>query len=730
MNRLLSAILFFALTFTCQAQSNFNLDFETQPNAADLPTGWFKWGQYTLSADSISHTGLNSGKITSGADGSTFGSIAYRIDAAFRGDSITLDGYMKIRDVSDGHAGLLLRLNGGGTMLGFDNMQDHGITGTHDWKKYSITLPYDDDTEFIFVAGILVGTGEAWFDDFSVSIDGEDLQEKAQIEKPNLSADLDTEFWTGSGITFGNLNNNEIRNLDILGKVWGFLKYYHPAIGRGEYNWDYELFRFLPQYNQTTGTTARNAMLMQWIDDLGPVEKCKTCETTAEDAFLKPDLKWVSESGLGEELEEMLFYIRDNRHQGDHYYIGAMRGSGNPDFKNENAYDNMTFPDDGFRLLSAYRYWNMINYFFPYKHLIDKDWNEVLAEYIPMFLNAQDELEYELAAVQLIGEIHDTHANLWGGNDKMRLWKGMNFPSFKTDFVEGKLIVTDYYNPELQTGLKVGDIITSINSKPVEEIVKEVSKYYPASNNAARLRDIGPDMLRTGDTDMYINVTFLDASGEKHNTSVPVYSRDSLNIYRWYRRDDEKCYKLLDGNIGYITLKSIHNDDIPKIKDEFQDTHGIIIDIRNYPSTFVPFELGSYFISSKTPFAQFTRPNVDNPGEFNMTDGTKIPPDGNRYRGKLVVLVNELSQSQAEYTAMAFRAGDNTTIVGSTTAGADGNVSVIYLPGGLRTMISGIGVYYPDGTETQRVGIVPDVEVRPTIKGIRQGRDEVLEAGI
>src|SRR5690606_31049474 len=93
-------------------------------------------------------------------------------------------------------------------------------------------------------------------------------------------------------------------------------------------------------------------------------------------------------------------------------------------------------------------------------------------------------------------------------------------------------------------------------------------------------------------------------------------------------------------------------------------------------------------------------------------------------------LVNEFSVSQSEYTAMAFRAGKNTTIMGSTTAGADGNVSEIWLPGGLRTMISGIGVYYPDGTETQRVGIIPDIEVKPTIDGIRNGRDEPLEKAI
>lgn len=45
-------------------------------------------------------------------------------------------------------------------------------------------------------------------------------------------------------------------------------------------------------------------------------------------------------------------------------------------------------------------------------------------------------------------------------------------------------------------------------------------------------------------------------------------------------------------------------------------------------------------------------------------------------------------------------------------------------------MISGIGVFYPDKRPTQRIGIVPDVEVRPTMAGIRSGRDEVLEEAI
>ena len=95
-----------------------------------------------------------------------------------------------------------------------------------------------------------------------------------------------------------------------------------------------------------------------------------------------------------------------------------------------------------------------------------------------------------------------------------------------------------------------------------------------------------------------------------------------------------------------------------------------------------------------------------------------------------MILVDESSLSQSEYTAMAFRSAPNATVVGSTTAGADGNVSPIPLPGGLRSAVSGIGVFYPDKRPTQRIGIVADVEAKPTIQGIRSGRDEVLEAAL
>lgn len=54
----------------------------------------------------------------------------------------------------------------------------------------------------------------------------------------------------------------------------------------------------------------------------------------------------------------------------------------NPQFHNEKGYPNIEFPDYGYRLLAVFRFWNMVEYFFPTKYLIDKNWNDVLKEYI------------------------------------------------------------------------------------------------------------------------------------------------------------------------------------------------------------------------------------------------------------------------------------------------------------------------------------------------------------
>jgi C-terminal processing protease CtpA/Prc len=145
------------------------------------------------------------------------------------------------------------------------------------------------------------------------------------------------------------------------------------------------------------------------------------------------------------------------------------------------------------------------------------------------------------------------------------------------------------------------------------------------------------------------------------------------------------------------------------------------------------FLIADRLMSGSRTFAGFTRPRYDQPGTtlwYHTLDVGPATPSTDIYRGKVVLLADERTQSHAEFTMMALRMAPDVAIVGSTTSGADGDVSPIVLPGGIRTFFSGLGVFYPDHRPTQRVGIVPDVVVRPTVAGIRSGTDEVLEKAL
>ena len=69
----------------------------------------------------------------------------------------------------------------------------------------------------------------------------------------------------------------------------------------------------------------------------------------------------------------------------------------------------------------------------------------------------------------------------------------------------------------------------------------------------------------------------------------------------------------------------------------------------------------------------------------------------------------------------------NTTIIGSQTAGADGDVKRVTLPGAYRFSFTGNGIFYPDGRGTQRVGILPDIYFRPLPKDLVNETDAQLE---
>jgi hypothetical protein len=722
----------------CQTDrsADFNFGFEKMENKALLPDNWMKWGteDYILKTDTVQkHSGSASLLLESAGsrkDGS-FGCVAYSIPAIYAGNQIELRAFLKLQNVEDGQIGLMLRIDGENGGLEFDNLQQNDIHGTSDWTMYSVVLPLPENATKIYIGALLMGTGKLWADDFQILIDDVDISKAGLKKQFVFKADADHEFDGGSAISTLNLTPYQIENLALLGKVWGFLKYFHPAVARGDYNWDYELFRVLPKIILCKTDDERNEIFTRWISALGEFETEIPGETEESSIKLKPDLAWItSKSVLGEQLSGKLVQIRDAKRTDNHYYIGFVPGVGNPKFKNEKPYPgNITYNDAGFRLLSLLRYWNIIQYYFPYKNLIGEDWNNVLSEFIPIFINAPSELNYKLTLLALIARVHDTHANIWGNDAALLAYKGSNYAPVEVKFIENKPVVTGFISTKSgkASGLQKGDIIVSVNDKKPEEIIEEKLPVTPASNYSTQLREIARDMLRTNDT--LLNITYY-RNNSTSGLKIRCYPPTELNLYAMFSRKDT-CFKLLTPAIGYIYPGNIKKEYLPRVMDEVQKTKGLIIDLRCYPSDFIVYSLGEYLLPDSADFVKFSNTGIKNPGLFSFTQRVFVGKKNDEYyKGKVIIIVNEITQSQAEFTAMAFRVAPEATVIGSTTAGADGNVSEIILPGAVRTMISGIGVYYPDGKETQRMGIVPDIEVKPSINGILQGRDELIEKAI
>ena len=650
--------------------------------------------------------------------------VVTKVLPTYKGKKLVFSGYIKT-DGDNFQMTPIIRID---PNIDFVTLPEN-VKGTTDWKKYELTVELKPEQTKQLVLGIyMLGKGTIWLDDFKVTIDGKDVSTAEIFKFPAVE---DHAFDKGSDVVFPPLDANQMDNLALLGRVWGFLKYHHPAIAEGKYNWDYELFRFLPQYFQVTSSKQRDALLLQWIEQLGMVKLCDTCAATSKEAVLKPNLNWMDTYQLSDELRHKIAYIYANRTQEEQYYV-AKGSYQNAVFPNELSYEEMEFPDAGFRLVSLYRLWNIMQYYMPNRHITDRDWEEVLRAHIQSFIEAKDRLAYELATVQLIADINDTHADLWEGGKALAQHRGEHYAPFRVEFIENQLVVTDIYNPELLKDIQIerGDRLTHINRRSIEQILDSISPFHPASNRSAQLRDISLfNILRTNENQVHL--VYLDKNNKEKKAVIPMFPKSELKSYGWFKSvPDEPSYRFLEDTVGYVTLGNIQDSDAQKIKEAFRNTKGIVIDIRNYPTAFMPFALGSYFVDQPTPFVKFTAVNYGNPGEFVFLDPYIIEPDEQPYQGKVVVIVDERTQSSAEYTTMAFRAGRNVTVIGSQTAGADGNVSQVVLPGGLGTFISALGVYYPNGEPTQRIGIVPDIEVKRTIKGVREQRDELLEKAI
>lgn len=526
-----------------------------------------------------------------------------------------------------------------------------------------------------------------------------------------------------------NLSQQKIEDLAVLCKVWGLMKYYSPDLSQSRIDWDSVAVHEIKSIIK--GSSTVDNIVKRMVDFQRP-ETLNSIDTNvkSKDVFLSPDFNWVYKGQLKKEARIKIEAIINQKPNCKNRYYKFFKNSDLYQFTNENSDKWGNFPPAEVRVLALFRYWNSINYFFPYRELIDLSWGTILPKYIPLFYQAKSEVEYKKAVLRLITEIQDSHSFFTEyGSQKIDSLFGITQPPIELSFVDNKMIVTGYYGNEdsLKTIIPMGSIIISINGKPIQERIDELRPFVGGSNMAAKMRDIASLVLRTNSNNIILGISI---NGNAKKVKMLTYY-----IYKMPKdlKTDQKAFKMLKKGIGYIQISNINEDSLDPIKNQLNRINKLIIDMRGYPYGINLEDFGNLFLPKPSEFVAFTLVDSCRPGFFNWRRGSDYILGGqskNVYKGQIIILINEYTQSAAEFYTMALEKIPNVVTIGSNTAGADGNVIKIHLPGNISASYSAIGIYYPDGKQTQRIGLSPQIKKSPTIKGYQNEIDEVLEEAI
>jgi carboxyl-terminal processing protease len=522
------------------------------------------------------------------------------------------------------------------------------------------------------------------------------------------------------------------QKIEIFIKVWGFLKYHHPAVANGRLDWDSVYLNNLPAIQRTTSANEFNKKMLFIINTLGPLQRNNPVKLTDNVFTQNHDMQWVDNSKyINMELRGKLKEIYTFHNQGPNKYIS--RPESTADYSGENKYENMAFPSENYRLLFLSRFWNAINYFAPYKYLIGEDWNNVLSRFIPKIMKARDTLTYYKALLQLTVSLHDGHAQLTNNETSINdLVFGKYTAPIYVTIVDGAVIIRKTGNDSLcnKANIQKGDIILSVNNVPIEQKIAKLRPYISASNNSAKNEYLSRELFDTHDTYQQLKIKRGNKTFTVKVKCMPTSEKNWGDICNYTANNTG--YKVMGNSIAYVYAMQVWLGNMDTIKALIKSKKAVIFDGRNYQNNGdIFYSLFDIFLPEPKAINMSTLMLPNDPGYFKWKPSGKIGGiNKTPYKGKVIILVDERAQSQGEYTAMALQTIPNAVTIGSQTAGHDGVATAIPMGGKLTISYSGYGIYYPDKTPTQRRGIKIDMPVNKTVKGSIKGQDEILEKAL
>lgn len=410
-----------------------------------------------------------------------------------------------------------------------------------------------------------------------------------------------------------------------------------------------------------------------------------------------------------------------------------------PSIKRERRSPNRkNYPETSARLRAVFKIWVVFKYFFPYLNLMDNEWDTNLIPALTACEQSNDAESYVLAISKLLKQTCDSH--VWVNSQVLRKKIGEASPPFECRLIQRHPVIVRLTSNAKYLGLSLGDQILKIDGKDWQTAFDEIRSYVPASTKQAECASV-LSLLFKGKTNSTISVEVFDGNSNRtvicEREILPVYDKPSV-----------QPFQIIDhlNRIGYADLTRLQIEQIDKMFEQLEFCDALIFDLRGFPKG-TGWEISGRLNSDKmvvagrkvrsaTKTAAIIKcPKVTTfdttedelrtkySNSFATVGGSRKPS----YSGKTVLLVDERTISQGEFTAQMFKAANNTILIGSQTAGANGDLTNFCIPGNLRIELTGQAVFHPDGSVLQRVGLTPDVVIQPTIEGVRSNKDEVLE---
>jgi C-terminal processing protease CtpA/Prc len=603
--------------------------------------------------------------------GGVFGTVIQSVDATpYRGRKVRLTASIRTEVEGEGNQGQMwLRVDreSGGRGF-FNNMGDRPVT-SNEWGDYEIVGEVADDAEWIVFGCFLLGVGQAWVDDFRLDIgDGEGGWNSVELENPGFEdGEVGAKPVGWSARTPGYLF--EVRDEEPHRGERSVMITHQPDEVVTE-----DLFEARPAAGEVidaelgAGLSARIPMVV-WSN-----------ETSTIPAGGDKALKWMRI-----ELDS----------------VNMMAVS---------EYSECT------RLAGVVIAWNVLQHFYPYFDVVDVDWDAVLTRALDRALADESGEDYFANLRDMAVALQDGHAQVIHYR-----YRDTGYLPLALEWIEDQVVVTASTRPEVEPG----DIITGIDGTDSLVAIRVLEDQ--ASGSPQWKRNKALTMLGAGEVGDAVSLTVR--RGEEQ-LEVEIELEDPSA-----RPSDSRPETIeeIDDGVFYVDLTRASMPEITNRIIEISAARGVIFDLRGYPNG--NHQVISHLLTEPdTSDAWMRIPEIIYPDHVEpagwQSQGWEMQPMEPHIGGEVVFITDGSAISYAESFMGLIDGYDLAEIVGQPTAGTNGNVNPMELPGRFTFYWTGMKVVTHDGKQHHLTGVQPTIPAQRTVRGVREGRDELLEKAI